>query len=126
MKTLFTFSIIIAFLISGYAKNSNSLNQENGIQANSLQIDSPTITIAKLYPNPVKDFTTIELQSKVSGNLTISLFNILGTEVKKWDAIFINQGTQNFKIDLSSFKTGIYILNISISGQVRTQILKKI
>lgn len=84
-----------------------------------------SFAIEKVYPNPVKDFVTVELQSEKSGDIQVSLINILGTEVKKWDNFFLNPGGQNLKIDLSQFKSGVYILRMTKQGQTRTQVLKK-
>jgi len=45
--------------------------------------------------------------------------------VKKWDNFYVNPGEQSLKIDLSQFKTGVYILRITKKGQTKTQLLKK-
>lgn len=118
MKTLFTFILILIITISSHAQKSGTL---------ALGVTSTTqsFSIEKAYPNPVKDFVTIELQSEESGDLKVSLINILGTEVKKWDNFYVNPGDQSLKIDLSQFKSGVYILRITKKGQTKTQILKK-
>ena len=125
MKTLFTFTLILSFLISSYAQKSIGKTEKSGIQPYGILAPNQSFSIIKSYPNPVKDFVTIELRSEVSGAIQIRLLNILGTEVKKWDSFFLDQGDQKLKIDLSSFKIGVYILKISKSDQVRSQILKK-
>lgn len=119
MKTFYTFILILIVSISGYA-------QKSGVLTTGMIASINTFSIEKAYPNPVKDFVTIDLHSEESGELKVSLFNILGSEVKKWDDLFINPGDQSLKIDLSQFKSGVYILRMTKSGHAESQVLKKI
>ena len=125
MKTIYTFLLILLISISSYAQKETTVNKKTGMLTSGITSDTQTFSINKVYPNPVKDFVTIELQSELSGAVKVSLFNILGSEVKKWDEFFLNVGDQKLKIDLSSIINGVYILKISMSDQVRTQLLKK-
>ena len=125
MKTAFTFLLILVLAISSSAQNVTSSIQKNGASFSGIATENQTFSIAKVYPNPVKDFVTVEIKSGISGTIQISLINILGTEVKKFESISLKPGDQQFKIDLSSFKTGVYFLKISNSGHVCTQVLKK-
>jgi len=118
MKTIFTFLLIMAFGLVGYA-------QKPGLQPSVIANETSAFSINKVYPNPVKDFVTVELQSEVSGTIQVSLFNILGTEVKKWETQLLYNGEQKIKLDLSPIKTGVYILKINKQGLVRTQVVKK-
>ena len=117
MKAIYTFLLIMAFGLVVYAQKP-ALQPVNATETSSFSIN-------KVYPNPVKDFVTVELQSEVTGTIQVSLFNILGTEVKKWETQSLNNGDQILKLDLSQFKTGVYILKINKQGFVRTQVLKK-
>ncbi|MDP2336147.1 MAG: T9SS type A sorting domain-containing protein [Bacteroidota bacterium] len=126
MKTIFTFLLILFISISSNAQKTTSANQNNGTFTSGIIPATQSFKITKIYPNPVKDLVTIEFQCGVSGDIQVSLFNILGTEVKKWEPLYFSKGEQVLKTDFSSFKTGIYILKISSSDQVCTQVLKKI
>ena len=118
MKTFFTFLFILLIGASGYA-------QKTAAVADRIATDAQSFSIEKVYPNPVKDLLTIDLHSGVAGTIQISLINILGSEVKKWDEFFLSQGNQKVRLDLSQFKSGMYILKIVQQNQVRTQVLKK-
>lgn len=121
MKRLFTFLFILLMGISSYA-------QKPGPQKLALAdktIDNQSFTIDKVYPNPVKDYITVDLTANTPGNIEVSLINILGTEVKKWTEFSLNQGDQKVKLDLSEFKSGVYILKVTKQEQVKTQVLKK-
>mgnify|MGYP003589490111 CR=1 FL=1 len=118
MKSIFTFLFVLIVLFGSYV-------QKNENVASGISSSSRSFSIEKAYPNPVKDFVTIELQTEESGELQISLINILGTEVKKWDNFLLNTGYQKIQIDLSQFKNGVYILRMTKKGLTKTQVLKK-
>lgn len=122
MKRLFTFIFILLIVITSYAQKP--VSQKLAL-ADKTTIDTQSFTIDKVYPNPVKDFITVEMNANNPGNIEISLINILGTEVKKWTELSLNQGDQKVKLDLSEFKSGVYILKVSKQDQVKTQVLKK-
>lgn len=108
----------MAFGLVGYT-------QKPALQPSVTATETSSFSISKVYPNPVKDFVTVELQSEVTGTIQVSLFNILGTEVKKWETQSLFNGEQKIKLDLSQLKTGVYILKINKQGLVRTQVIKK-
>lgn len=125
MKTIYTFLLILGLALSISAQKATVPVQKNSTSFSGITAENQTFSISKIYPNPVKDFVTVELQSLQSNTIQLSLFNILGNEVKKWDSFTIDTDDQKFKIDLSSLKTGIYFLKISNAGKVVTQVLKK-
>jgi hypothetical protein len=125
MKTFFTFLFIFSLILGSYAQTDRLASQKSGTVADKIVTDSQSLSIEKVYPNPVKDFVTVDLRSAQSGSIKVSLINILGTEVKKWEEFSLTQGDQKLKLDLSQFKSGVYILKIAQHDQVRTQVLKK-
>lgn len=122
MKRLFTFLFILLIGLSSYAQKPGS---QKLALADKTTIDTQSFTIEKVYPNPVKDYITVDLTANSPGNIEVSLINILGTEVKKWTEFSLNQGDQKVKLDLSEFKSGVYILKVTKQEQVKTQVLKK-
>lgn len=66
----------------------------------------------KMYPNPAKDFTTIELPSHTD-NVGIQIYDVSGRKVKET----ILSATDN-KVDLSGLNSGMYLMHIkTIEGQ---------
>jgi hypothetical protein len=124
MKTIFTFLFILSIGISSYAQRTTfaSLKPGNGTEK---ALDAQSFSIDKVYPNPAKDLITLDLQSAQPGTIQVTLINILGTEVKKWNEFYLNPGEQKIKLDLSEFKSGVYILKIVKQDQVKTQVIKK-
>lgn len=126
MKRLSTFLFILFVgILSSNAQKPATLPPKTVAFAEKTTMDSQSFTIEKVYPNPVKDFITVDLRSTISGAIEVSLINILGTEVKKWNEFSLSEGDQKVKLDLTEFKSGVYILKVSKQGLVRTQVIKK-
>ncbi len=66
-----------------------------------------------LYPNPAANFVTIS--GKLIANATVRIFNSLGQ-------LMLIQKNKNttFTIDVASFKTGIYFVEVNQNGHSRT------
>lgn len=126
MKRLSTYLFILFVgIVSAYAQKSATSHPKIVAFAEKTAMDSQSFIINKVYPNPVKDYITVDLRSTTSGAIEVSLINILGTEVKKWNEFSLSEGDQKVKLDLTEFKSGVYILKVSKQALVRTQVLKK-
>lgn len=114
--------LLFALLVNGF----DALAISQGGQKPSVNVGKKqTFSINKIYPNPVKDVLTMTLQSDSKGNVEISLVNILGAVVKKWEPMQSSSGESKLTIDLSDFKSGVYILKVVKSKQEVTQVIKK-
>ena len=125
MKTLFTLILLYVVSVSSFAQKSPSEVPTTQSLSSASVSKVPAFSLLKMYPNPVKNMLTVEIQSFASGSVQIGLINILGTEVKTWNAFTLSKGDQSLRLDFSEFKSGVYFLKISKSGQVVTQIVKK-
>jgi hypothetical protein len=94
-------------LVSGYNgilfKWNTKQTQFVGLKDNSAIING-----IKVYPNPIKDKLTIEIENKDMQKLKLSILNTLGQSVNFKQEI-LNSKT---KLDLSDFGSGIYYLKI--------------
>jgi hypothetical protein len=70
-----------------------------------------------MYPNPASTSFTIEAQSSVEN---VSVYNMLGQEV-----INSTPNNQQAIIDISTLKTGVYIVKASINGVISSSRLVK-
>ncbi len=125
MKTIFTIIFLFVSIVSTYSQAKPLVNQKDGAFVSEIITENQSFSIKKIFPNPVKDIVTVDVNTVSSGNIQVSLYNILGTEVKKFDPIFLSLGEQQFQLDLSILKQGIYILKVNMSGQVFSQVVKK-
>lgn len=64
----------------------------------------------QVFPNPAHNQLNISGNFKQKGNVKISVYNTIGMEVLS-STQFVNEGFQTESIDISSLKSGIYILN---------------
>lgn len=119
MKTILTFILLLLFGLLNFAQKATVQLPETTSEIRSFNVN-------KIFPNPAKDFVNIDLRLEEAGLVQISLISIIGTEVKKWENVQLNQGEQILKLDLSGFQNGMYFLKIAKSGQVKSLVLKKI
>lgn len=70
----------------------------------------------KLFPNPSSDqlFLTID-NSKVQNDIQLSVYDINGKQLLQQS---LDQHTSEHQIDVSTFPSGMYHLNMNINGQV--------
>jgi uncharacterized surface protein with fasciclin (FAS1) repeats/predicted lipoprotein with Yx(FWY)xxD motif len=73
-----------------------------------------------LYPNPARDFITIETTFNGNSDVVVELFNIVGKRVMSLD-LGSHSEMFNERIDVSNLPQGTYILNIRTNGSVQTR-----
>lgn len=127
MRIIYTFLFIFSFIFCVQAQDA-VLSPSSGSKNTSFTTGFTAVdfSINKIYPNPVKDKVTLDVQADQPGDVQLSLFNILGSVVKQWEPVYLTGGDQKIILDLTSFQPGIYFLRMNKSNQVVTQILKKI
>ncbi len=74
-----------------------------GIEKNTEFFD-----VAQNVPNPANRTTVIKVKVSESSKLSLEVVNILGQQITFIDKGEVNRGMYDFKIDVSSFKSGIY------------------
>lgn len=71
-----------------------------------------------IYPNPVTDFLTLRFEEPLNTNISIEIINMNGQNYQ------INQinylGSYELKIDVSSLKTGVYVLIATSENSINT------
>lgn len=84
------------------------------------------IEALNLYPNPAGNTLNIEFNVQNYGENKISVISHLGQQVMEFDYNSM-EGKQNYQIDISQLKSGLYILNIQNSEgvAVRQQFIKR-
>jgi len=124
MKTLSLFVLMLLSFSSFAQKPEKSVQSSR--QLNPIVIaETPSFSITKIYPNPVKDVVSVEFYAEQSGMIQMKLYNILGTEIKTLQAVYVSSTDQTLKLDLSFLKTGVYILKFTKSDQTVSQVIRK-
>ena len=79
-----------------------------------------------IFPNPTNDKTTITYKLNIASEVKINVIDELGKKIKSTDFYNGIQGVNSVQLDLTTLKSGIYFVNMSVEGQQFTkQIIKK-
>lgn len=74
-----------------------------------------TDVISRVFPNPTNNTLYVDYQSALNSTITLRVLNSIGQEMLN-NKIVVVKGNQQFKLDVSSFAKGVYILNIQDTG----------
>ena len=86
----------------GFADPENHLNNStSGIIVNNFEFD------VKIFPNPVKDFLTIDM-NKTHGSINLAIYSLVGELLLEREII----STKLISVDLSTYKSGIYFIQL--------------
>ena len=77
--------------------------------------------LAQNYPNPFNPTTTIQFQLPQTGWVKLTLYNILGQEIKTLVNEVKEAGTHTVNFDASELNSGVYIYRIESGSYTRTQ-----
>ena len=82
-----------------------------------------------IYPNPVNKYATIEYELPESGNVSISILNLMGQQVTSLFSGFKPRGLQKLPINSNGFSAaklpaGSYLLKIDMNGKSKVQQFK--
>jgi Fe-S-cluster-containing dehydrogenase component len=130
-------SEINAWIANGYVRLKNNkgelipMDASSDIQPNvfytgfegAVGIHEPkpakTPATMKVYPNPARVQTTLELQTKESGNAMLSVYDISGKEVmREANNYKFARGLNKFSLDISNLKHGTYIVRVVAGSEV--------
>ncbi|NUQ82635.1 MAG: aryl-sulfate sulfotransferase [Bacteroidetes bacterium] len=84
-----------------------------------LSVEGPTdgivrkFRIQSVYPNPFNPETTLQLQVNREGVYQISVFDMLGRQVRIPDKVYLNRGEQSLRILATDWSSGLYVIRIT-------------
>jgi hypothetical protein len=85
----------------------------------TLKGEKVAFEISALYPNPAKDEMTIAIVSSKKENITISITDLTGKEVKRFNST-IAGGDNNISVNVSALATGTYYLRLISGTETKT------
>jgi|GEM_PF-3582594 len=71
-----------------------------------------------ISPVPAKEYITIELEIKKSGNLSIEIYNLQGHKIKQIPQRFISEGSYSKRIELSELASGNYFITAKLDNEI--------
>ncbi|MCW9066450.1 MAG: T9SS type A sorting domain-containing protein, partial [Ignavibacteriaceae bacterium] len=76
---------------------------------------------AQNYPNPFNPSTNIKFSVPESGNVKLSVYNLVGEEVAVLVNGFRQAGTFEVTFDASNLSTGIYLYKLQSENSIQTK-----
>jgi hypothetical protein len=73
------------------------------------------------YPNPFNPITNIEFTIPLSGLVKLTVFDVLGREIKNLINTYKEKGNYSVKFDASNLSSGIYFYQLSLNKLVQTK-----
>jgi len=80
-----------------------------------------TFDLSQNYPNPFNPSTSIKYSVPESGNIRLSVFNIVGEEVAVLAEGFTQAGFYEVTFDASNLSTGVYLYKLQSANSVQTK-----
>ncbi len=77
--------------------------------------------LSQNYPNPFNPTTTIKFNLPEAGNVKLTLFNILGQELRTLVNEFKESGVHTINFDASDLNSGMYIYKLEAGSFVQTR-----
>ncbi len=91
---------------------------------NSVEVDFETVneySLSQNYPNPFNPSTEINYTLAKSGNVTLTIYNLLGSEVATLVNGFMEAGKHSVKFDANDITSGIYFYTIKADNFTSTR-----
>jgi hypothetical protein len=105
-----------------YQTNLSSISDVLGVENQTQLFDFDWI----ISPNPANTKATITYKLNIASKVKVNVVDELGKKIKLTDFYNGVQGVNRIELDLNSFKSGTYFVNLNIDGQLFTkQIIKQ-
>lgn len=79
-----------------------------------------------VYPNPVSDVITIDLNNEIQSPISFKIIDLHGKVVLHWDGEKVNPGKKSVSINLDSVQQGLYLVVLNSNGRIyQTKFVKK-
>lgn len=89
------------------------------VAANVVNVPKQEMTqqIFTIYPNPITEQAFIEYSIPNSTQVTIDVYNILGTKIKQLTNNYQNPGIYTLNWQVNSLKSGVYFIQLNAAGK---------
>jgi hypothetical protein len=78
------------------------------VSINDGDSNQPTIVA---FPNPVSETLNLDVTAVISGESVLRIYDLTGREIVS-KSLKLNNGVNNYKIDISNFEGGAYLIQL--------------
>ena len=108
-----------------FMDSSYVVNHENEILDNSDFNGIPVVegngdNVLRFYPNPAVDNVTMELSVVHAGKAVVKVYDLTGKAVMTENLGTLGEGAHTRTLDCSRLRSGMYLVNVVVGGQVST------
>ncbi len=96
-------------------------SEGGSLAAGDDQVIPEVFSLKQNYPNPFNPTTRIEYELPVAGEVTLTVFNMLGMEVMQLDRGMKRAGVHHVSLDGSHLPSGIYFYQLRSGSFVKTR-----
>ena len=86
----------------------------------AVDVSKNDISFGKVFPNPSKGLTCIEVKNNTAFYGELEIFDLMGKKVKTIHSGVFHGKNRKYFVDVSDFKKGMYFLNISGNDRLKT------
>jgi hypothetical protein len=119
-------------LASVYSSNPSDKNRSNNAVTvaipvwkganGSNQAEETSVSVKSVYPNPSSEFINVELVSKITGQVDLSVFNTMGERITNFSKNVV-KGVNRFQTDVIHFTSGVYFIVPMMEGEKANAVL---
>ncbi len=92
--------------------------------AQQKEVESQVVDNFKVYPNPTHNSLTVNI-GKLNGGISFQINDVLGKLVYSRKIVSYDLQKDSFKLDMSSFKEGVYMFSLKTKNFSKTiQVVK--
>lgn len=84
------------------------------------------LSLSQNYPNPFNDETTIRYSTAVDGIVQISIYDVLGREVKTVVSEYQVAGRRDVRVNLDAMPSGVYFYRLQTGGEIVVKQMMKV
>ncbi len=78
-------------------------------------------TLSQNYPNPFNPVTTIKFSIPLSGNVKLTVYNILGEKIAELINGYKDAGVHTINFNATQFNSGLYLYKLESNGFIQTR-----
>ena len=93
----------------------------NGSDEIDMVIAPAVFSLGAAFPNPFNPITNISMEIAIAGNVTVSVYNLMGQVVSLLTEGYMNAGSYTLTWDASDQVSGMYLVRAETAGVVSTQ-----